>query len=108
MLAIGFLLVILSSALFANYFPLLVVATFVLAPLPNAVCARLAGPDDYIEDSGSSGFLDLGRFVTGFLVVTGIGILAPPDPRAYVDDADMRAQLCPQCWRTAASSWCPP
>ncbi|EEH03067.1 vacuolar sorting-associated protein [Histoplasma capsulatum] len=34
-LAIGFLLVILSAALWHNFLPLLVVATYVIAPLPN-------------------------------------------------------------------------
>lgn len=71
-LAVGFLLVILSCALWKVYYPLLVVATFVLAPLPNWVCGQLSNPDDFVESSGSS-LLDLGRFCTGFLVVMGIG-----------------------------------
>lgn len=71
-LAVGFLLVILSCALWRVYYPLLVVATYVLAPLPNWVCGRLANPDDFVESSGSA-VLDLGRFCTGFLVVMGIG-----------------------------------
>ncbi|KAF8245108.1 vacuolar protein sorting 55 [Wilcoxina mikolae CBS 423.85] len=74
-LAIGFLLVILSSALFGpNYFPLLVVATYVLAPLPNAICSRCANPDDFDDSNG--GFIDLGRFLTGFFVVMGIALPA--------------------------------
>lgn len=32
-------------------------------------------PDDFIE-SGSSGFVDFGRFLTGFLVVTGMALPA--------------------------------
>ncbi|CAL8584068.1 Vacuolar protein sorting-associated protein 55 [Xanthoria parietina] len=71
-LAIGFLLVILSSALWRNYLPLLVVATYVLAPLPNWICSRCSNPDDFMESSGSA-VLDFGRFCTGFLVVMGIG-----------------------------------
>ena len=71
-LAIGFLLVILSSALWHNYLPLLVVATYVLAPLPNWICSRCSNPDDFMESSGSA-VLDFGRFCTGFLVVMGIG-----------------------------------
>ncbi|CAZ85501.1 unnamed protein product [Tuber melanosporum] len=74
-LAIGFLLVILSSALYANYYPLLVVATYILAPLPNAVCARCSSPDDFIDGSGN-GVLDFGRFLTGFFVVMGIALPA--------------------------------
>ncbi|KAF2221300.1 vacuolar protein sorting 55 [Elsinoe ampelina] len=72
-LAIGFLLVILSSALFANYLPLLVVATYVLAPIPNWICGRAANPDDFME-SGGSGIVELGRFITGFLVVMGVAL----------------------------------
>jgi hypothetical protein len=71
-LAVGFLLVILSCALYKAYYPLLVVGTYVVAPLPNWICGRLANPDDFVESSGSA-VLDLGRFCTGFLVVMGIG-----------------------------------
>lgn len=71
-LAIGFLLVILSSALWKNYLPLLVVATYVIAPVPNWLCSRAANHDDFME-SGGSGVVDFGRFLTGFLVVMGIG-----------------------------------
>jgi hypothetical protein len=76
-LAVGFLLVILSCALWHSYFPLLVVATYVLAPIPNWICAQCgAGPDDFADSgSGGSAVLDLGRFCTGFLVVMGIGML---------------------------------
>jgi len=76
-LAIGFLLVILSSALWQNYLPLLVVATYVIAPLPNWICGRAANHEDFME-SGSSGVVDFGRFLTGFLVVMGIGSSTPP------------------------------
>ncbi|KEF61693.1 uncharacterized protein A1O9_03262 [Exophiala aquamarina CBS 119918] len=72
-LAIGFLLVILSAALFHNFLTLLVVATYVLAPAPNWIASRCANPDDFIE-SNSSAWIDLGRFVTGFLVVMGIAL----------------------------------
>ncbi|KAK4987816.1 Vacuolar protein sorting-associated protein 55 [Elasticomyces elasticus] len=72
-LAIGFLLVILSSALWRNYLPLLVVATYVTAPLPNFICGRAANPDDFM-DSGSNGVVELGRFLTGFMVVMGVAL----------------------------------
>jgi hypothetical protein len=77
-LAIGFLLVILSSALWQNYLPLLVVATYVAAPLPNWLCGKAASQDDFM-DSGGSGLVDLGRFLTGFLVVMGIGMFIQPN-----------------------------
>ncbi|KAK5074445.1 Vacuolar protein sorting-associated protein 55 [Exophiala xenobiotica] len=72
-LAIGFLLVILSAALFHNYLTLLVVATYVIAPLPNFICAKCANPDDFMGDAGYA-VVDFGRFVTGFLVVMGIAL----------------------------------
>ncbi|KAI9783720.1 MAG: Vacuolar protein sorting-associated protein 55 [Peltula sp. TS41687] len=72
-LAIGFLLVILSSALWKNYFPLLVVATYVIAPLPNWICSRCSNPDDFIDNAGSA-LVDFGRFSTGFLVLMGIAL----------------------------------
>ena len=71
-LAIGFLLVILSAALFHNFLTLLVVATYILAPLPNWICQRCANPDDFMESAGNA-VIDFGRFCTGFLVVMGIG-----------------------------------
>ncbi|KAI9669817.1 MAG: Vacuolar protein sorting-associated protein 55 [Caeruleum heppii] len=74
-LAIGFLLVILSSALWKQYYPLLVVGTYVLAPLPNWICGRCANPDDFMENSGNA-IIDFGRFCTGFLVVMGIALPA--------------------------------
>lgn len=63
---------ILSSALFKNYLTLLVVATYVIAPLPNWICGRAANPDDFMESSGSA-VVDFGRFLTGFFVVMGVG-----------------------------------
>ncbi|KAL2138948.1 hypothetical protein VTI28DRAFT_6013 [Corynascus sepedonium] len=72
-LAVGFLLVILSCALWHSYYPLLVVATYVLAPVPNWICGHCANPDDFVESSGAA-VLDLGRFCTGFLVVMGIAL----------------------------------
>ncbi|UDD57791.1 hypothetical protein AFCA_005278 [Aspergillus flavus] len=74
-LAIGFLLVILSSALWHNFLPLIVVATYVVAPLPNWICSRCANPDDFMDSSGNAA-ADFGRFLTGFLVLMGIGKLS--------------------------------
>jgi hypothetical protein len=75
-LAIGFLLVILSAALFHNYLTLLVVATYVIAPLPNWLCGRAASQDDFMESHGN-GVVDFGRFLTGFFVVMGVGKSSP-------------------------------
>jgi len=73
-LAVGFLLVILSCALWNAYYPLLVVATYVLAPLPNWICGYCANPDDFGGEGSGSAILDFGKFVTGFLVVMGIAL----------------------------------
>jgi hypothetical protein len=58
--------------LFHNYLTLLVVATYVIAPLPNWLCGRAATNDDFMESHGN-GVVDFGRFLTGFFVVMGIG-----------------------------------
>ena len=73
-LAIGFILVILSSALYHNFLTLLVVATYVLAPVPKWICSKAQSNDDFM-DSGSRSIVELGRFMTGFFVVMGIGTL---------------------------------
>ena len=83
-MAIGFLLVILSSALFESYLTLLVVATYVIAPLPNWICGKAQAHDDFM-DNGSSSIVELGRFLTGFLVVMGIGRTYPPLFRSVTD-----------------------
>jgi len=72
-LAVGFLLIILSCALWANWLPLLVALTFVLAPLPNALFAHCGG-DDFSSDYDGSGPVDLGRFITSIIVVTGFSM----------------------------------
>ena len=48
------------------------VATYVVAPLPNAVCSKCTSDGEYgiVEESG---WIDFGRFLTGFLVVMGMG-----------------------------------
>ncbi|KAI5295317.1 Vacuolar protein sorting-associated protein 55 [Ascosphaera acerosa] len=72
-LAIGFLLVILSSAIWHNYLPLLVVLTYVLAPLPNFICGRCANSDDFMEPAGNAA-MDFGRWCTGFMVMMGVAM----------------------------------
>ncbi|KAG2368589.1 vacuolar protein sorting 55 protein [Suillus spraguei] len=69
-LAVGFLLIILSCALWANWLPLLVALTFVLAPLPNALFAHCGG-DEFSSSDGATAAVDLGRFLTSIVVVTG-------------------------------------
>ncbi|KAI5367636.1 hypothetical protein Slin15195_G027680 [Septoria linicola] len=88
-LAIGFLLVILSSALFESYLTLLVVATYVIAPLPNWICAKAQAHDDFM-DNGSNSIVELGRFLTGFLVVMGIAL---PIVLAHCDQIKIPAMI---------------
>jgi hypothetical protein len=71
-LAVGFLMIILSCALYSNWLPLIVALTFVLAPLPNALFSHCGG-DDFSTEEGSSP-VDLGRFITAFIVVTGFSL----------------------------------
>ncbi|KAJ8589602.1 vacuolar protein sorting 55 protein [Rhizopogon salebrosus TDB-379] len=74
-LAVGFLLIILSCALWANWLPLLVALTFVLAPLPNTLFAHCGGDDFSLSSHDStSGAVDLGRFLTSIVVVTGFAL----------------------------------
>lgn len=65
---------VLSCALFSNWLPLLVLGTYAIAPLPNAICSRCAQPDDFLIDNSGNALVDFGRFMTGCLVVTGIAL----------------------------------
>nr|POE53418.1 vacuolar protein sorting-associated protein 55 [Quercus suber] len=97
-LAIGFLLVILSSTLYDSFLPLIVVATYVVAPLPNWLCGKAQSADDFM-DNGTSSIVELGRFITGFLVVMGIGSAAgcPGTLRSDPSSSDDHEH----CWRFA-------
>jgi hypothetical protein len=53
-----------------------VVLTFVIAPIPNWLCSRAATTDEFMDGAGT-GIVDLGRFLTGFFVVMGIGEIQP-------------------------------
>ncbi|KAK7204579.1 vacuolar protein sorting 55 [Myxozyma melibiosi] len=73
-LAAGFLLIILSCALFDNWLPLLVVGLFLIAPLPNAICEKYAANDDFMQESSGNAVIDFGRYITGILVVSGLAL----------------------------------
>jgi hypothetical protein len=49
----------------------MIALTFVLAPLPNAVFSH-CGSDEFYENSG--GPIDMGRFLTSLIVVTGFAL----------------------------------
>jgi hypothetical protein len=50
-----------------------VALTFILAPLPNALFSH-CGQDDFGGDYETSGPVDLGRFLTSIVVVTGFAL----------------------------------
>ncbi|KAI9365440.1 vacuolar protein sorting 55 [Zopfochytrium polystomum] len=56
-----------------NWLPLLVVLTYVLAPIPNWVAKRVAGGSDFFSEE-NRGVLETGYFVTSFFVVSGFAI----------------------------------
>lgn len=79
-LAVGLLLVILSCALYNNWWPLFVVLTYLLAPLPNML-ARRCSSDSYSyasyssnDDDARKGVLETGYFITSVLIISGIGL----------------------------------
>ena len=47
--------------------------TFVLAPLPNAIFSQCSG-DEFSATYEGSGPVDLGRFITSTVVVTGFAL----------------------------------
>lgn len=72
-LSVGILLVILSSALFNNWLPLLVVLTYILAPIPNWVASRFSGGGDFFSEE-NRGILETGYFITSFFLVSGFAL----------------------------------
>jgi len=70
-LAIGFLLNILACALWSNWWPLITVVAYFLAPFPNIFFARCGDSD---PTSPQRNWVDTGYFITGFLVVSGFGV----------------------------------
>lgn len=74
LLSIGFLSSILSCALFSNWLPSFVVIIYTLAPLPNAICGQMSNTYDFINDSFGNRIENIGRFVTGVLVISGIAL----------------------------------
>lgn len=77
-LALGFLLILLSCALYNNWRPLWVIAVFLAAPLPNIISSTIESTkDDFLTFSNDHGHTpsplqELGKFLTGVLLVSGI------------------------------------
>ncbi|ORY85464.1 vacuolar protein sorting protein 55 [Protomyces lactucae-debilis] len=98
-LACGFLLVILSCALWDNWYPLFVVATYLCAPLPNAIAAKVAESDAFgggggYGDEGSSAAVDFGKFLTGILLVTGMALPVMLYHTGEINQAAMIMSIC--------------
>jgi hypothetical protein len=72
-LSVGILLNILSCALWGVWWPIFVVVAYILAPLPNLVCARCAAG---LDDSYQRAFFDAGYFLTGLLITSGFALPA--------------------------------
>ena len=71
-LASGILSVILSCALFGNWLPLIVVLTYLIAPIPNTFCKRISRNSDLFGEENKS-VLEIGYFITSFFVISGFG-----------------------------------
>ncbi|VEU19656.1 DEKNAAC100817 [Brettanomyces naardenensis] len=78
LIAVGFLNIVLSCALFNNWIPILVVIIFLIAPIPNALaqCISTSYDSNFLgdyDDDGSveSPFVEFCHFLTGCLVMSG-------------------------------------
>lgn len=81
LLAIGFLNIVLSCALFNTYYPLYVILIFLIAPIPNAIASCVMNSSSYYGGYGGYGDLDddypgsnfgsFMKFITGMLVSSG-------------------------------------
>lgn len=73
-LATGFLLIILSCALYGNWLPLIVVGIFLVAPIPNFLFSTYGDSYDFMNDSSNTAGKDFGHFLTGYFVISGLAI----------------------------------
>ena len=81
---------ILSCALYDNWYPMLIVIAYVLAPIPLCLFARANGSDSVFSDSGSKGAQHWAEFITTFLVSIVVGV---PFVLVHVDVVEMGAAL---------------
>ncbi|CUM51623.1 uncharacterized protein AC631_02699 [Debaryomyces fabryi] len=79
-LASGFLLILLSCALYNNWKPLWVIVIFLIAPLPNIIALSIESRrDDFLTFSNDHGnnpttLEEMSKFLTGVLLVSGISL----------------------------------
>ncbi|WPK24568.1 hypothetical protein PUMCH_001847 [Australozyma saopauloensis] len=79
-LAFGFLLILLSCALYNNWLPLWVIAVFLVAPLPNIILSSIENNrDDFLTFSNDHAntplpLQEFAKFFTGLLIVSGVAL----------------------------------
>lgn len=79
-LASGFLLILLSCALYNNWKPLWVIFIFLIAPLPNIIALSIeSNRDDFLTFSNDHGnnpttLEEISKYLTGFLLISGIAL----------------------------------
>ncbi|CUM65467.1 uncharacterized protein PRCAT00003107001 [Priceomyces carsonii] len=79
-LASGFLLILLSCALYNNYKPLWVILIFLIAPLPNIFSQSIeSSRDNFLtfnnnNENAPSSLEEFCQFLTGFLLISGISL----------------------------------
>ncbi|CAH7688773.1 vacuolar protein sorting 55 [Phakopsora pachyrhizi] len=73
-LALGFLLVILSCALWGQWLPLLAALTFFISPLPKFLASNCMGSDYELSADYSNVPLETADFFTSMLLTTGVAL----------------------------------
>ncbi|ODV66326.1 vacuolar protein sorting 55, partial [Hyphopichia burtonii NRRL Y-1933] len=79
-LASGFLLILLSCALYNNWKPLWVILIFLIAPLPNIISSSIENNrDDFLmfnndHNNSPSSIEELSKFITGYLIISGVSL----------------------------------
>lgn len=86
---VAFFLHILSCALYRNWYPMLILVAYLLAPIPLCLFAR-ASRDDSFSGSGSKARQHWAEFLTSFLVSVVVGI---PFVQVHVGVVELGAAL---------------
>ncbi|CDK29867.1 unnamed protein product [Kuraishia capsulata CBS 1993] len=71
-LAAGFLLIVLAGAIYGNWFPVVAVIIFGFAHLPILITQHFENNYDDFMSEAAGYAIDLGRFLSSFLLTTGI------------------------------------
>jgi len=71
-LSLGFVCNLLACLIWHNWIAIIVVVTYILAPIPNILCGR-CGESDPFNPSGKN-FKDMGYFLTAVLLVSGFAL----------------------------------